>query len=148
LNRTTRIEHEFVELIPEEIREATLYISIPYATATHLCLCGCGQRVITPLTPTDWRLVFDGETVSLEPSIGNWSFKCQSHYIIRRSRVIWAKGFSQEMIDAVRAQDRRAKQRYFGELPTGDEDALTAAPGGRPSGRTNWIRRWLGRLRG
>jgi hypothetical protein len=88
--RADRIDHEFVEFVPEQLAEATLYISMGYATAIHLCLCGCGQRVVTPLSPTDWRLTYDGESVSLDPSIGNWSFRCRSHYVIRRNHVIWA----------------------------------------------------------
>ncbi|MFC4855982.1 DUF6527 family protein [Actinophytocola glycyrrhizae] len=28
----------------------------------------------------DQRRDFNGETVSLSPSIGNWSFPCRSHY--------------------------------------------------------------------
>ena len=59
--------HEFVEFIPEELKEGVLYISINYATASHLCCCGCGNRVVTPITPDDWKLIFDGVSVSLHP---------------------------------------------------------------------------------
>ena len=52
MKRVDRIEHVFVEFVPDELAEATLYISMPYATAVHSCLCGCGQRVVTPLSPT------------------------------------------------------------------------------------------------
>ena len=82
-----RVEHRFVEFVPEQLEPNTLYISMDYATVVHSCLCGCGQRVITPLTPTDWHLAYDGEAVSLSRSIGNWSFPCQSHYWIERNRV-------------------------------------------------------------
>jgi hypothetical protein len=34
-------------------------------------------------------MVFDGKTISLDPSIGNWSFPCQSHYWITSSEVRW-----------------------------------------------------------
>ena len=70
--RRTSIDHEFVEFIPSELQEAVLYVSIPYATAVHQCACGCGNKVVTPISPVDWQLLFDGETVSLTPSIGNW----------------------------------------------------------------------------
>jgi hypothetical protein len=43
---------------------------------------------VTPFTPTDWRMTFDGESVSLDPSVGNWNQKCRSHYVIRRNRVL------------------------------------------------------------
>ena len=51
---------------------------------------GCGGRVVTPLSPDDWRLTYDGDTVSLWPSIGNWAFACQSHYWIRSDQIVWA----------------------------------------------------------
>ncbi|WP_417924835.1 DUF6527 family protein [Collimonas pratensis] len=27
----------------------------------------------------DWSLTYDGKTVSLDPSIGNWSLPCRAH---------------------------------------------------------------------
>jgi hypothetical protein len=116
VKKQDRVKHEFVELIPQQLDSATVYISGTYATCAHLCLCGCGNKVVTPLSPTDWTLTFDGESISLHPSIGNWSFDCQSHYVIRKGRVIWAPSFSKEQIQAVRAQDRLQKQSYYGEL--------------------------------
>lgn len=113
MNRRTTITHEFVEHIPPTLEEEKLYISISFATAAHRGFCGCGMEVVTPLTPTDWALIFDGETVSLDPSIGNWSFPCQSHYWIERNAVIWARRWSQEEIEAGRADDRHAKRTFF-----------------------------------
>ncbi|MFK1389389.1 DUF6527 family protein [Pseudomonas aeruginosa] len=80
-----------------------------FASAAHSCACGCGRKVITPFSPTDWQMVFDGETVSLRPSIGNWSFPCRSHYWIRSNRIEWAAEMSQKSIDCGRARDIRAK---------------------------------------
>lgn len=74
MSRQDRLRHEFVEFIPDDLEEGVIYISIQYATATHLCACGCGAEVITPISPTDWELTFNGSSVSLSPSIGNWSF--------------------------------------------------------------------------
>ncbi len=67
----TKLEHRFVERIPRAPEPGVLYISVEYATAAHSCACGCGEEVMTPLTPTDWKMTFDGETVSLSPSVGN-----------------------------------------------------------------------------
>ncbi|WP_353963011.1 DUF6527 family protein [Streptomyces sp. NBC_00365] len=39
--------------------------------------CGCGRKVVTPLAPQEWKLTLDGVSVSLHPSIGNWSFPLQ-----------------------------------------------------------------------
>jgi len=109
------LAHEFVEFLPANIQEGKLYISIPYATATHKCCCGCGNEVITPLSPTDWKLIFDGESVSLDPSIGNWSFDCRSHYWIKRNRVVWAEAWSKEQIEGGRTYDRLSKSSHYGQ---------------------------------
>jgi hypothetical protein len=107
------LRHEFVDLIPDELAEGTVYVSIPYATVVHKCCCGCGNEVVTPLGHTDWQLVFDGESISLTPSIGNWSLPCQSHYWIRWNRVKWAPRWTAAQIGATRAADRAAKEEYF-----------------------------------
>jgi Family of unknown function (DUF6527) len=113
MRREASLRHEFVEYMPDKLEDRTVYVSIPFATVAHKCCCGCGNEVVTPLSPTDWKMIFDGKTVSLDPSIGNWSFGCKSHYWITRNRVEWARRWSQKMIDSGRAQDRSAKKRYF-----------------------------------
>jgi hypothetical protein len=107
------LKHEFVEFIPDELQQGTIYVTIRFATASHLCCCGCGSKVVTPIRPTDWKLIFDGRTISLDPSIGNWSLACQSHYWIRNNRVRWAPKWSQKQIDRGRVRDQSAKQKYF-----------------------------------
>ncbi|WP_397469451.1 DUF6527 family protein [Pseudonocardia charpentierae] len=59
-----------------------------YATAVHLCACGCGFKVVTPLGRGGWRLTFDG-AVSLHPSVGNGQSRCRSHYVVRRNVIDW-----------------------------------------------------------
>ena len=81
--------HKFVKSVPEVIVDGVIYVSVDYATAIHKCCCGCGNEVVTPLSPDDWELTFDGRTISLYPSIGNWNFKCQSHYWITKNTVEW-----------------------------------------------------------
>ncbi len=107
------LRHDFVDAIPDILDEGVLYASIKFATAIHLCCCGCRSEVVTPLSPTDWSLTFDGESVSLRPSIGNWSFPCQSHYWIDRNRVRWARRWTQDEITAGRRNDTVAKTRQF-----------------------------------
>lgn len=114
IRREAHLRHEFVEYIPDHLTEGTIYLSIAFATAAHKCCCGCGNIVITPFSPTDWKLTFDGESISLDPSIGNWSFPCKSHYWISRNRVRWASQWSQKQIDAGRVRDRLSKEKYFG----------------------------------
>lgn len=108
-----KIDHKFVEFIPEKIEDGVLYISIEYSTAIHKCVCGCGNEVVTPLSPTDWELTFNGKTVSLYPSIGNWSFECKSHYFITRNRVRYARRWKNWEIEEGRKQDVKKKQDYF-----------------------------------
>ena len=89
--RRTAIEHRFVESAPEALDDGVLYVSIPYSTALHLCPCGCGSEIVTPISRQGWTLAFDGESISLHPSIGNWNYPCRSHYWIRRDRIEWAR---------------------------------------------------------
>lgn len=109
--RRTTLRHQFHEAIPRDIGDGVLYISIPYRTAIHRCCCGCGSKVVTPLSPDDWKLTFDGRSISLYPSIGNWSFPCQSHYWIKESRVTWDVQWSRSRIEAARAESQRAHSR-------------------------------------
>ena len=115
MKRRTRITHEFVDFIPGHRKEGVIYISIKYATAVHNCCCGCGGKVVTPLSPTDWKLMFDGETITLYPSIGNWSFKCQSHYWITNNKIRWARKWSEEEVQIGRQQDELNKRSYYGK---------------------------------
>lgn len=94
--KTLRLTHEFVEFIPEVLDPSKIYISMEFATATHRCCCGCGRKVVTPFTPKDWSMTFDGETISLSPSIGNKKFPCRSHYFIRNGRVVEAPWWDDE----------------------------------------------------
>jgi hypothetical protein len=85
---------EFTETFPTVMGSGVLYISIPYRTCGHLCCCGCGKEVITPLSPAQWSLIYDGESISLTPSIGNWVLPCQSPYWVRRGKVRWSRRYS------------------------------------------------------
>jgi len=108
-----RITPIFVEFIPENIEDGKLYISEVYQTAIHKCCCGCGEEVVTPLSPADWQLRKVGQKVSLRPSIGNWNYRCKSHYFITENRIEWAKKFSQEQIYEVQKRDKVAKQKLI-----------------------------------
>ena len=122
MSRISQLEHRFVHFIPEVIEEGVLYISTEFATTVHKCCCGCGEEVVAVLSPTDWSLQFNGESVSLDPSIGNWSFKCRSHYWIRRNRVLWARAWTPDEIKRGRAFDEQRKQRHFSGQSAEDAD--------------------------
>jgi hypothetical protein len=100
---------EFVKLIPDRMDEGVLYISRRYRTASHLCCCGCGLEVVTPLNPAKWALSeHPNRGVSLMPSIGNWGFPCKSHYYIINNRVSWASALTPAQIAAVQRGDQHA----------------------------------------
>ncbi len=149
--RRTFFDHEFVEFIPPELKEGVLYISIQYTTAVHKCACGCGNTVVTPLkpAPVGWQLLFDGKTVSLMPSIGNWQFPCRSHYWIKSDKVHWAKTWTSEQIAAGRQSEARDYERYLASRQatsnsTGQVDAQGQAA---KRSRKNFfakILQWLG----
>lgn len=103
----SNLRPEFVEFIPDRLEPGVLYISRRYATASHLCCCGCGREVVTPLNLAKWRLNERAGKVSMAPSVGNWSFPCRSHYWINADRVQWATAMAPEVIKAVQARDRR-----------------------------------------
>jgi hypothetical protein len=107
------LQHKFVEFIPEVLEQDVIYISMTYSTAIHLCVCGCGNEVVTPISPVDWQLTFNGKSVSLSPSIGNWNFKCQSHYFIRQNKVKMARRWDIVEISNNRKTDRKTKRKYF-----------------------------------
>lgn len=107
------LKHQFVDFIPTPLEKGVLYVSIEFATASHLCVCGCGKEVTTPLSPTDWKLIYDGKSVTLYPSIGNWGFECRSHYWITSDQVRWAADWDDEKIKQNRQADIYAKSDYY-----------------------------------
>lgn len=110
--RTSTITPQYVDTIPDHLEEGILYISERYGTAIHKCPCGCGEEVVTPLTPADWHLHRSGSFVSLSPSIGNWSYACRSHYWIHKNKVVWAAQMSERQIALVKAGDKAAIEAH------------------------------------
>ena len=119
------LQHKFVEFIPETVEDGILYVSIEYCTAIHKCVCGCGNEVVTPLSPTDWKLTFNGKAVTLYPSIGNWSFDCQSHYWIRNNKIEFAGRWTEREIKLGRENDVKHKVEYF-DVPDNPKEESVA----------------------
>lgn len=92
--RTTTFRLERVHYIPSPLEPGILYVAEEFDVAGHLCACGCGSKVLTPLGPTEWSVVDSKEGPSLTPSIGNWQIPCQSHYWISEGRVEWSLTWS------------------------------------------------------
>jgi hypothetical protein len=92
--RVTEVEFEFVDSAPVQLRLGTLYVSTKYRAIVHLCLCGCGEKVLLKLDPDAWSFTFDGRSISVHDSVGNIGLPCRSHYIVRRNRVEWLRPLS------------------------------------------------------
>jgi hypothetical protein len=107
------MKHKFVEYIPTEIEENILYISLEYDVAKHKCPCGCGADIVTSLSPARWKLTYDGETVSLYPSIGNWNHKCKSHYYITNNNVVWLGAITKNQIEEVLRNDKESIKKHI-----------------------------------
>lgn len=96
---------------PTPLEQGVLYISERFKTAIHLCACGCGEKVVTPLNPSGWSVRISGGQATLNPSIGNWSMKCKSHYFIRNNKVVWARPINQQAMRNVFASDHVAQEQ-------------------------------------
>ncbi|HEY5333411.1 MAG TPA: DUF6527 family protein [Solirubrobacterales bacterium] len=121
-SRRTRVRHEFVDAMPEQLDEGVLYVSVNRRIVLHRCFCGCGQEVATPLAPHEWQLEFDGESVSLFPSVGVWGIPCQSHYWVENDRVIWSGRLSRDKIERLRRREREEVEGIGPEHPVPKKD--------------------------
>jgi len=99
--------------MPTELEPGILYVAEEFGAAAHLCACGCGAVVRTPLDETEWSLEETGEGPSLDPSIGNWQEPCQSHYWIERGNVVWAPKWSPGQIEAGRRSEQERRAEYY-----------------------------------
>ena len=136
-----RLEHRFCTNIPESLEPGVLYVSMEYATAVHSCCCGCGKEVVTPFTPTDWKMTFDGQAISLWPSVGNWTLLCRSHYVVKDGIVIEARPWSDEEIVAERRRNRTAKVRHYGTAARSEIDERMSVVAYDGPGKTSlWLR--------
>lgn len=104
-----------VHKMPPILQPGILYVSEEYEIALHICPCGCGSKVSTPLGPTEWKFEDCPSGPSLYPSIGNWQKPCQSHYWIRNGAIIWAPKWTQEEILEGRRSEHEQSVTYFKE---------------------------------
>ena len=111
-----KIRLERVHYMPQDLRPGVLYVSEEFGAAAHLCACGCGTKVRTPLGPTEWSLEeTDGEP-TLRPSVGNWQLACQSHYLITGGEVVWAGRWTAEEIADGRCREEESRREYYDAL--------------------------------
>jgi Family of unknown function (DUF6527) len=126
--KVTEISYTFVDSAPQTLEPARIYISTRYRAIVHLCLCGCGEKVLLNLDPDGWSFTFDGRSISIHDSVGNVGMPCRSHYIVRRNRVVWLPPLS--------AVDPQAA---LGTKPRNAEPLQAPPP--------KWLARWFDRLR-
>lgn len=134
--RLETITSHHVEFMPKQLEPGILYVSEKYGTAAHLCACGCGAKIRTPLGPTEWAVTDTPSGPSLWPSVGNWQQACQSHYVIDGGKIIWCGKWTPEQILAGRRAEEARRKAYY--------DAMYAK-------KPNWlvrIWRWLKGLLG
>ena len=134
--RITKVVPTFVDSVPQRLEVGRLYVSLRYRTVTHLCACGCGVEVNTPLHPTGWSITYDGVAASLWPSVGNWGEECGSHYLIEKNIVRWSRSWSHAEILDGRAKRRRDIREYHG-----DKSVTEVVPSLRLSTALAWLRR-------
>ena len=103
------MKKEFVHSVPAELEEGILYVCLDCDVVVHKCACGCGEKVVLPLSPEHWKLTYDGE-VTLSPSIGNYQYECKSHYFIRNGNVVWVESFKEEFKSK---KKRKKKKKTF-----------------------------------
>ncbi|MDP2029501.1 MAG: DUF6527 family protein [Thiobacillus sp.] len=105
--------------MPKELKPGILYVSEEFQTAAHLCACGCGAKIRTPLGATEWSLEETKSGPSLWPSVGNWQQACQSHYVIYRGEVIWSDKWTQQQIEAGRRVEDVRRRAYYDRKNSG-----------------------------
>lgn len=111
-----RIELQHVKYMPKVLRPDVLYVSREFGTAAHLCACGCGLKVRTPLGRTEWALEETERGPTLYPSIGNWQQPCRSHYWIYRGEIRWAEAWTADQIAAGRQAEEARRRGYYEAL--------------------------------
>lgn len=110
------VELHRVHYMPRELKPGILYVSEEFAIAGHMCPCGCGNKIITPLGATDWSLTIEDGKPTLFPSIGNWQIPCKSHYWIDEGTIKWSYQWSEKQILAGRKREEQRRKVYYNNL--------------------------------
>jgi hypothetical protein len=118
-----KLEHitlQRVEFMPKQLEPGVLYVSEKYGAVAHLCACGCGAKIRTPLGETEWSLKETASGPSLWPSVGNWQQACKSHYVIDGGDVVWCGTWTPEQILAGRRAEEARRKAHYDALYTRD----------------------------
>jgi Family of unknown function (DUF6527) len=139
MTRTNQLTPEFVDHVPEAMEPGKLYVSIRFNMAMHVCCCGCGGEVATRISPSAWKLFYNGRDVSLWPSIGPSTSECRSHYVVCNGAVHWLPRMSAAEVQHVRRKDAKTRAAFY-RVPV--QSAATA------ESRVPWWKGMLSRLLG
>lgn len=110
LNRISLLR---VHYMPRQFEPGILYVSEEYGTAMHLCACGCGLKVTTPILPSRWSFKDTPHGPSLWPSVGNWTQPCNSHYVIDDGDIVWCESWSPEAVMAGREREKAKRDAHY-----------------------------------
>lgn len=116
-----------VEYVPKTLEPGVLYVAEEFDVAVHLCACGCGSKVTTPLGPNEWTITEKGGLPTLHPSVGSWQLPCRSHYLIVAGKTRRAGQWSDAQIAAGRKAEEVRRAAYYAE---------------RAHARKLWVRAW------
>ena len=142
------LKPSFVPDIPETLEPGVLYLALEYDAMAHLCACGCGNEVATPISPTDWRIAWNGVGITVHPSVGNGSLACRSHYVIDANRIRWCAPMSDRDISWERAQTASAKG-LLPYPPAPETKAYQPTEGPQAPNKTPWfirLSKWVWRF--
>ena len=105
-----------VKYLPQELDSGILYFSKKFGVAGHLCPCGCGNKIITPLGGTEWHLKIKNDKPTLYPSLGNWQLSCRSHYWIIDGEIEWSYEWDDDQIKRGKNAEDMRRKTYFKKL--------------------------------
>jgi len=108
-----KFEMRRVHYMPKDLKPGILYVSEEFDIAIHLCACGCGSKVKTPLGVTEWSVEDTKTGPTLRPSVGSWQQACQSHYLITGGKVVWAEKWTSEEIAAGRRHEQNRRHAHY-----------------------------------
>ena len=128
-----------VHYMPKQLEPGILYVSEEFEIAGHLCACGCGNKVMTPLVATEWSFEETDGKPTLRPSIGNWQWPCRSHYWITAGEVRWADQWTPGQIERGRRAEEERRLAYYDSRKVQRRNPLSAV--------WHWFKNLVSRLR-
>lgn len=111
-----RLILQHVKYMPKTLEPGILYVSREFGSMAHLCACGCGAKIRTPLGPTEWSLTETPLGPTLYPSVGNWQQSCRSHYVISNGEVVWCKAWTPQQVLSGREAEEFRRKVYYNTL--------------------------------